>query len=194
MPSDIVVMQEIIWKARPDFIIETGVARGGSIIFSASMLELTGGSKVIGVDVDIRAHNREEIEKHPMASRILLIEGSSVASETVARVKSEIPEGAKVMVVLDSDHSRDHVLKELRSYGPLVTKGQYLIVADTLLGRLKPNQTPKNQASVWLPGNEPLAGLNIYLQETNRFEPDDEINGKMIMSSSPGGYLKCVVE
>ena len=195
MPSDIVVTQEIIWRTRPDVIIETGVARGGSLVFSASMLAMIGSAgKVIGVDIDIRAHNRDTIEKHPMASRITLIQGSSVAPETVQRVKDEIPKYAKVMIVLDSDHSRDHVLNELRAYGPLVTKGQYLIVADTLLGRLRPDQTPKNQASVWLPGNEPLAGLDAYLKETDRFEPDDEINGKMIVSSSPGGYLKCVRE
>ncbi|HRY03322.1 MAG TPA: CmcI family methyltransferase, partial [Beijerinckiaceae bacterium] len=131
MPSDIVVTQEIIWRTRPDVIIETGVARGGSLVFSASMLAMIGSAgKVIGVDIDIRAHNRDTIEKHPMASRITLIQGSSVAPETVQRVKDEIPKYAKVMIVLDSDHSRDHVLNELRAYGPLVTKGQYLIVAD----------------------------------------------------------------
>jgi cephalosporin hydroxylase len=120
-PADILATQEVIWTTKPDVIIETGVARGGSMVFMASLLELIGKGKVVGVDIDIRAHNRKAIEEHPMSRRISLIEGSSVAYETVARVKAEIPDGAAVMVVLDSDHSRDHVLAELRAYGPLVT-------------------------------------------------------------------------
>ncbi len=192
MPADIVALQEIVWRARPDVIIETGVARGGSLIFFASLLTLIGKGKVIGVDIDIRAHNRDTIERHPMASRITLIEGSSIAPDVVAKVKAEMPQGAKVMVVLDSDHSRDHVLEELRAYAPLVTKGQYLIVADTLLGHLNLEQTPTNQSKLWPPGNEPLSGLDAYLKETDRFERDMEIDGKLIISSSPGGYLLCV--
>lgn len=192
MPADIVATQEAIWKSRPTVIVETGVARGGSLVFSASMLALIGEGKVIGVDIDIRAHNRDTIENHPMASRITLIESSSIAPETVAKVKAEIPPGARVMLVLDSDHSRDHVLEELRTYAPLVTKGQYLIVADTLLGRLRPEQTPTGQSKFWPPGNEPLAALKAYLKETDRFERDDELDGKLIVSSSPGGYLRCL--
>ena len=192
MPPDIVAAQEIIWKARPDVIIETGVARGGSVIFYASILTLVGKGKVVGVDIDIRAHNRDTIEKHPMAGRITLIEGSSIAEETIARVRAEIPAGASVMVVLDSDHSRAHVLAELRAYAPIVTAGQYLIVADTMLGFLKPDQTPRKRSRFWPAGDEPLAALNDYRRECDRFEPDEEINGKMIFANSPGGYLRCV--
>ena len=191
LPSDIVAMQEAIWRSKPDVIVETGVARGGSLIFFASMLKLLGRGKVIGVDIDIRAHNRDTIEHHPMAERISLIEGSSIADDTLAKVRSEVPDGASVMVVLDSDHSRDHVLAELRAYAPLVTKGQYLIVADTLLGRLEPHQTPTARSKIWYPGDEPLAALHRYLEECSRFVLDEEINGKMILSSSPGGYLLC---
>src|ERR1700752_5205362 len=114
--------QEVIWAAKPAVIIETGVARGVSLIFSAAMLALLGKGKVIGVDIDIRAHNRDTIERHPMSKRVVLIEGSSTHATTLAKVRAEIPVGASVMVVLDSDHSREHVLAELRGYGPLVTE------------------------------------------------------------------------
>jgi cephalosporin hydroxylase len=146
---------------------------------------------VIGVDIDIRAHNRSAIEGHPLAPRITLIEGPSTTPETMAKVRAEIPAGASVMVVLDSDHSRDHVLAELRAYGPLVTEGQYLVVADTLLGRGDASQTPTKRSKVWHPGDEPYAALNAYLRETDRFAPDEVLNGKLVLSSSPGGYLIC---
>lgn len=192
MPADVMATQEVIWNTKPDIIIETGVARGGSVIFMASILQVIGKGKVIGVDIDIRAHNRDSIEKHPMSSRITLIEGPSTTAETLAKVKAEIPEGASVMVVLDSDHSRDHVLDELRTYGPLVTEGQYVVVADTLLGWGDASQTPTKRSKVWHPGDEPYAALNAYLKETDRFETDPILNGKLVLSSSPGGYLKCV--
>ena len=192
LPADIMATQEVIFATKPDVIIETGVARGGSVIFMASLLELTGKGKVIGVDIDIRPHNRDAIERHPMAKRITLIEAPSADSTTLERVRAEIPPGARVMVILDSDHSRDHVLSELRAYGPLVTEGQYLVVADTLLGRLQPSQTPKERSKIWAPGDEPEAALKVYMQETNRFEVDLVINGKLVFSSSPGGYLRCV--
>ncbi len=191
LPADVMATQEVIWQAKPDIIIEMGVARGGSVIFLASMLQMLGGGKVIGVDIDIRAHNRDSIESHPLSHRITLIEGGSTDLGTLDRVQSVIPADAKVMVVLDSDHSRDHVLAELRAYGPLVSKGQYMVVADTLLGRLSLEQTPHKRSAIWEPGNEPLSALNTYLTETDRFTPDQVINGKLVMSSSPGGYLLC---
>jgi len=157
----------------------------------ASMLELVGNGKVIGVDIDIRAHNRDTIERHPMSKRVVLIEGSSTHATTFAKVKAEIPIGASVMVVLDSDHSREHVLAELRGYGPLVTEGCYLVVADTLLGHFEREHTPRNRSNVWFKGNEPLSALQAYLLETDRFEVDPILNGKLIFSSSPGGYLRC---
>lgn len=192
MPADVMATQEVIWNTKPDIIIETGVARGGSMIFMASLLKVIGKGKVIGVDIDIRAHNRDSIEKHPLSPLITLIEGPSTTVETLAKVKAEIPAGASVMVVLDSDHSRDHVLDELRCYGPLVTEGQYIVVADTLLGRGDMSQTPTKRSKIWYPGDEPYAALNAYLKETDRFETDEALNGKLVLSSSPGGYIRCV--
>jgi len=127
-----------------------------------------------------------------MAKRVVLVEGPSTDGATLARVIAEIPASASVMVVLDSDHSRDHVLAELRSYGPLVTEGCYLVIADTLLGHLDPGQTPRNRSQVWLKGNEPLSALEAYLEETDRFEIDPVLNGKLILSSSPGAI--CAAE
>ena len=192
LPADIMATQEVIWATKPDLIVETGVARGGSVLFMASMLELIGRGKVVGVDIDIRAHNRDSIERHPLARRVVLIEGPSTDARTLLRVKAEIAPGAAVMVVLDSNHSRDHVLAELRSYGPLVTQGCYLVVADTVLGHLDAGGTPRKRSQVYLKGNEPLSALAAYLEETDRFEADAAVNGKLILSSSPGGYLRCV--
>ena len=191
LPADTMATQEAIWDTKPDVIIESGVARGGSVIFLASMMKLLGRGKVIGVDIDIRKHNRESIEQHPMSDSIVLIEGSSTSEATLELVRREIPDGSRVMVILDSDHSRDHVLAELRAYGPMVSPGQYLVVADTLLGWIRPDQTPQKRSSVWEPGNEPWAAVQTYLAETDRFAPDDVLNGKLVMSSSPGGYLLC---
>lgn len=191
MPADVLATQEVIWATKPDVIVETGIARGGSMIFLASMLQLLGNGTVIGIDIDIRAHNRQSIESHPLAHRIKMIERSSTDDDTLARVRRLIPKGAKVMVILDSDHSREHVLSELRAYGPLVTPGQYLVVADTLLGRIRPDQTPKKRSGVWEPGNEPLTALRQYLSETDRFDVDPVINGKLVIASSPGGYMRC---
>lgn len=193
LPADIVATQEVIWNTRPDVIIETGVARGGSLIFMASILACIGAenSKVIGVDIDIRAHNREAIEQHPLSRKIELIQGGSVDESVLNQVKASIPSGARVMVVLDSDHSYDHVLKECRAYGPLVTEDCYLVVADTLVGLL-PDDAIIRRSREWVKGDDPLAACQKYLSETDRFVVDEEVNGKLIMSSSPGGYLRCV--
>jgi cephalosporin hydroxylase len=192
LPADIMATQEVIFATKPDVIIETGVARGGSVIFMASLLELIGKGKVVGIDNDIRPHNRDTIQRHAMNNRIKLIEGPSADARTLKMVRDEIPVGASVMVVLDSDHSRDHVLAELRCYGPLVTQGQFLIVADTIVGHIDESRALKNRSKVWFKGNEPLAALEAYLAETERFEVDQLINGKLILSSSPGGYLRCI--
>jgi cephalosporin hydroxylase len=191
LPADVMATQEVIWATKPDVIIETGVARGGSVLFMASLLELIGKGKVIGVDIDIRAHNRDSIERHPMAKRVVLIEGPSTDPAVLGKIRTEIPKNASVMVVLDSDHSYAHVLAELRAYAPFVTAGSYLVVADTRLGYLDESQTPRKRSKVWLRGDEPLTALTDYLRETDRFEIDPEINGKLILSSSPGGYLRC---
>ena len=183
--------QEVIWKTKPDIIIETGVARGGSVLFMASILEMMGNGQVIGVDIDIRKHNRESIEAHPMSKRVTLIEGGSVDDTILKQVRANIPDGARVMVVLDSDHSRDHVLEECRAYGPMVTKDCYMVVADTLVGHLDEKEAPQNRSQVWYKGNDPLTALQDYMLESDRFEIDLEINGKLVLSSSPGGYLRC---
>ena len=191
-PQDIVAMQEIIWEVKPDLIIETGVARGGSVLFMASLLEIMGGGKVIGVDIDIRAHNRATIEDHTMSKRVALIEGGSVDEDTLASVRAQIPDGARVMVVLDSDHSREHVLSECRAYGQMVTEGCYLVVADTLVGHITEDNAPTKRSKIWFKGDEPLSALNDYLAETDRFVVDPVLNGKLVLSSSPGGYLQCI--
>lgn len=189
MPPDLVAVQEILWDARPDVIIETGVARGGSLIFYASILQLLGKGRVIGIDIDIRPHNRDSIERHPLAHRIELVAGSSVDAATVARVRRSIPAGASVMVILDSNHTHAHVLDELRLYAPLVTRGQFLIVADTMVERI-PAQAHRPRP--WGPGNNPETALDAYLAETDRFERDPFVNAKLLISSSPGGYLRCL--
>lgn len=192
LPADIMATQEVIWNSKPDVIVETGVARGGSVLMLASLLQLTGGRKVIGVDIDIRAHNRDSIENHPMSKHVELIEGSSTSPETLEKVRSHINPGDRVMVILDSDHSFEHVLNELRTYGPIVTEGCYLVVADTLLGFLSEDQTPRERSHVWLKGNEPLSAIRQYVTETDRFELDEVLNGKLVMSSSPAGYYRCI--
>lgn len=191
-PADVMATQEVIWNTKPDIVIETGVARGGSVVFMASLLALTGNenARVIGVDIDIRAHNREAIETHPLAGRIHLVEGGSVDDSTLQAVRNLIPAGAKVMVILDSDHSHDHVLAECRAYGPLVTAGCYMVVADTVVGHFNEEQTPRKRSKVWLRGNEPLSALAEYMKENDDFEVDPVINGKLVLSSSPGGYCK----
>ncbi|MBJ2151164.1 CmcI family methyltransferase [Paracoccus sp. IB05] len=190
MPADIMATQEVIWETKPDVIIETGVARGGSVLFMASLLEVMGKGKVIGVDIDIRAHNREAIESHPMSKRVVLIEGGSADEDTLTKVRAEIPPGARVMVVLDSDHSRDHVLAECRAYGDLVTEGCYLVVADTLVGHVSEENAPKKRSKLWFAGNEPLSALRDYMAETDAFEVNEVLNGKLVLSSSPGGYIR----
>ena len=188
-PQDLMAMQELVLRIEPDVIIETGVAHGGSVIFHASMLELLGGDRfVMGIDVDIRAHNRAEIEAHPMMKRIRLIEGSSVDPAVVARVGHAVA-GKCVLVSLDSNHTHDHVLAELRAYGPLVTKGSYAIVFDTLIDDLPASFSTGRP---WGPGNNPKTAVNAYLKESNRFVPDDQIDAKLLISAAPGGYLRCV--
>ena len=188
-PQDIVAMQEIIWQIKPRVIVETGIARGGSLIFYASMLELIGGDGiVIGVDVDIRAHNRVEIEKHPMMKRIRLIEGSSIAESIVTQVRDFIANRAPVLVVLDSNHTHDHVLAELRQYAPMVTAGSYLVVFDTVIELMPPDFFPNRP---WGRGNNAMTAVREYLKESDRFEIDRTIQNKLLITVAPEGYLKC---
>lgn len=187
MPTDIVAMQEIIWETRPQVVIETGVARGGSVILYASILQLLGEGSVIGIDIDVRSHNRRVIESHPLAHRIELVEGSSVDDRTLEEVRRRIGSASRVMVVLDSDHAHDHVLAELRAYSDLVTPGQFIVVADTMV-ELLPVQ--EHRPRHWGPANNPMTALRAFLQEDERFEIDAYTNGKLLMTSNPSGYLR----
>lgn len=189
MPPDVIAVQEVIWEMRPQVIIETGVARGGSLIFYASILQLIGEGKVIGVDIDIRAHNRDSIESHPLSHRIELVQGSSVDDKILKDIKSRIPAGARVMVILDSNHTHEHVFDELKLYAPLVTKGQFLIVADTVVEQI-PVQAHRPRP--WGPGNNPATALDAFLEGNSQFVRDPFVNAKLLISSSPGGYLRRV--
>jgi cephalosporin hydroxylase len=189
MPPDIMVTQELIWSSRPQLIIETGIARGGSVILSSSLLELLGEGSVLAVDIDIRAHNREAIENHPLAHRVELIQGSSVAPEIIAQVRERAAGVERVMVILDSNHTHDHVLAELEAYAPLVTDGQYLIVADTAIEHIP---VQDHRPRPWGPGDNPRTALDTYLTEHEGFELDEYLNDKLLYTSSPGGYLRKV--
>jgi cephalosporin hydroxylase len=189
-PQDILAVQEIIWRTTPDLIIETGIAHGGSLILSASCLELIGGNgTVLGIDVDIREHNRREIEVHPLFKRIVMLEGSSVAQEIVEKVRAAAEGRERIMVMLDSNHTRDHVLKELQIYSPLVTKGCYLVVFDTIIEDL-----PRNFFSdrPWDRGDNPKTAVQQFLNSNDRFVIDKEIDSKLLITVAPSGYLRCV--
>src|SRR5665213_3152619 len=132
-PQDMMAMQELIWEIKPDLIIETGIAHGGSIIYYSSLLELIGKGEVLGIDIDIREHNKKKIEEHPMYKRIHMLEGSSITGEMVSRVKPFAEGKQSVMVCLDSNHTHEHVLAELNLYAPFVTPGSYIVVFDTIV-------------------------------------------------------------
>lgn len=190
-PQDMIAMQEIIWQVKPDLIIETGIAHGGSIIYYASLLELLGDGQVLGIDIDIREHNRVEIENHPMFRRIEMIEGSSI-DEDIAKRVYEFARGKKrVLVVLDSNHTHEHVLKELGLYSPLVTKGSYLVVFDTVVEDMPGEFFPDRP---WGKGNNPKTAVWEFLETNDRFEIDKEIEGKLLITVAPDGYLRCVKE
>ncbi len=189
-PQDIIALQEIIWKVKPDLVIETGIARGGSIIFYASLLELIGkNGLVIGIDNDIREHNRVEIEKHSMYKRIKMIEGSSIDKKVVDKLYEYSKNKKNVLVILDSNHTHEHVLKELNLYSPLVTKGSYLTVLDTIIEDMPENFFANRP---WGKGNNPKTAVWEFLKSTNRFEIDKEIEDKLLITVAPDGYLKCI--
>jgi len=189
-PQDILAIQEIIWKTKPDIIIETGIARGGSLIFMASILHLLNrNGKVIGIDVDIRPHNRKLIESHPLSSRIKMIEGSSIEYSVIKQLKTIITTSDKVMVILDSNHTHDHVLEELHLYAPFVTKNCYLIVMDTVIEDMPVTFFPDRP---WGKGNNPKTAVHTFLKENTRFEIDHMIENKLLITSAPDGYLKCL--
>lgn len=188
-PQDMIAVQEIIWQVKPDLIIETGIAHGGSLIFDASMLELLGdGGQVLGIDIDIREHNRVEIEKHPMFKRITMIEGSSIDEEIVRQVYDFAKGKKRVMVFLDSMHTHDHVLKELELYSPLVTAGSYLVVFDTIIEDMPEDFFPDR---LWGKGNNPKTAVWEFLKKNDYFEIDKEMENKLLITVAPDGYLRC---
>ena len=184
-PNDIVVMQELIWSLKPDLIIETGIAHGGSLVFSASILELIGKGKVLGVDIEIREHNRIAIEDHPLSNRIDLIEGSSIADETISKVKGFIKPNQTIMVMLDSNHSEKHVTKEMQIYGEFVTPGSYLIVHDGAQAYV--SDIPRGK-SEW-EYDHPLISIHKFMRSTKNYEIDSYMT-RFGQTSSPEGWLK----
>lgn len=189
-PQDIIAMQEIIWQVKPDLIFETGIAHGGSLIFYASMLEMIGhDGQVLGVDIDIRKHNRAEIENHPVFKRIKLIQGSSIDKDVANQVHAFAQGKRQVMVVLDSNHTHEHVLKELGLYSCLVTKDSYLVVFDTIIEDMPEDFFPDRP---WGRGDNPKTAVHEFLKENDRFKIDMEIQSKLLVTAAPDGYLKCV--
>ena len=189
-PADILAMQEIIWRTKPEVIIETGIAHGGSLIFSASMLELLGGNgTVIGIDIDIRSHNRVELERHPLSKRITLLEGSSTSVGIVDTVKRLVRGRERVLVILDSNHTHEHVLLELELYSPLVTKDSYIVVLDTIIEDLPADTYPDRP---WRKGNNPKTAVWEFLRRNERFRIDRDLEAKLLITGAPDGYLECI--
>jgi cephalosporin hydroxylase len=192
-PQDIVAMQQIIWETQPDLIIETGIAHGGSLIFSASMLELNaacGGNpeaSVLGIDIDIRAHNRTAIEAHPLYRRISMIEGSSIDPAVIAQARAAAEGKKSVLVCLDSNHTHDHVLAELDAYADLVTVSNYCVVFDTVIEDLPSGSYPDRP---WDKGANPKTAVHQWLKSHSEFVIDRDIDEKLLISVAPDGYLK----
>jgi cephalosporin hydroxylase len=188
-PQDMIAMQEIIWRLKPDLIIETGIAHGGSLVYYASLLELIGKGEIVGIDIDIRKHNREEIEKHPMFKRIKMIEGSSVEKETVDQVAALAAGKQTVLVSLDSNHTHEHVLQELEMYAPFVTSDSYLVVFDTIVEEMPDDYLPGRP---WKQGDNPKTAVMEFLKSHPEFQIDKDIDNKLLISVGPDGYLKRV--
>lgn len=192
-PQDMIAMQELIWSVQPDLIVETGIAHGGSLIFSAAMLELNaacGGptdAGVLGIDIDIRAHNRAAIDAHPMARRITMIQGSSIAPDVVAQVHAFAKGRRRVLVSLDSNHTHTHVLAELEAYAPLSSVGSYCVVFDTVIEEMPAEMFGDRP---WGPGDNPKTAVQAYLTAHPEFEIQKQIDHQLLISVAPGGYLK----
>jgi cephalosporin hydroxylase len=188
LPMDAMAMQEIIAAVKPDLIIETGVAHGGSVLLSASMLELLGHGEVVGIDIDIRPHNRQAIEAHPLAKRITLIEGSSTAAETIDKVKVMAAGKAKVLVFLDSNHTHEHVLNELNAYAGLVSVGSYCVVFDTFVEDLPADYVWADRP--WGKGNNPKTAIWEWIKGHPEFEIDRSVEDRLLITSAPDGFLR----
>jgi cephalosporin hydroxylase len=204
-PEDMVALQEIIWQTRPDLIIETGIAHGGSLVLSASLLAMLdmcdaiesgqafhpkdSKRKVLGLDIDIRDHNRRAIESHPMSSRIEMIQGSSIDPEVIEKVRQIAKGYSSILVCLDSNHTHEHVLAELEGYAPLVTKGNYCIVFDTFVEDMPKDYFPDRP---WNPGNSPKSAVREFLKSHPEFGIDKSLNNKLLITVAPDGFLKCI--
>ena len=204
-PQDMVAMQELVWATRPDLIIETGIAHGGSLVLSASLLAMldycdavqggavidpkAGKRKVLGLDVDIRAHNRAAIEAHPMAHMITMIEGSSIAPDVIAEVHEYVRDFKRIMICLDSNHTHEHALAELTAYAPLTSKGCYCVVFDSFVEDMPADLFPDRP---WGPGDNPKTAVWEYLKTHSEFEIDNNIQHKLQITVAPDGYLKRV--
>jgi cephalosporin hydroxylase len=204
-PQDMIAMQELIWEIKPDLIIETGIAHGGSLIMNASMLALLdlcdaiesgitlnpreSQRKVLGIDIDIRAHNRVAIEAHPMASRIQMIQGSSIAPNIVEQVRNVAKDYERILVCLDSNHTHAHVIAELDAYAPLTSVGSYCVVFDTIVEDMPDDKFPDRP---WGPGNNPKTAVWEYLKTHPEFEINKSIQHKLLITVAPDGYLKRV--
>lgn len=187
-PQDMVKMQELIWSIQPDILIETGIAHGGSLIYYASIMELIGKGEVLGIDIDIREHNRREIEAHPMAKRISMIQGSAVDERIAQQVRERAAGKQTVMVCLDSNHTHEHVLRELELYAPLTTVGSYCVVFDTIVE----DMPAKMYDRPWDVGDNPKTAVWEYLKAHPEFEIDKAIDNQLLISVAPDGYLKRV--
>ena len=187
-PQDLMAMQQLIWQIRPRWIIETGVARGGSAIFYASMLELLAGDgRVLGIDIDIRQHNRRRLEAHPLFTRVELMEGSSTDAALVERVQQRVAGAGPVLVCLDANHTHDHVLAELHAYAPMVGAGSYVVVFDTIIEQLGGTENRD-----WSKSDNPATAVTAFLQECDRFEIDRTLSAQLMISSNPNGFLRCL--
>ena len=188
-PQDLIALQEIIWLTKPDLIIETGIARGGSIIFSASILEMIGKGQVLGIDIDIREHNKQKIKNHKLFKRISMLEGSSIDKKIVKQVHQFAKGKKNILLLLDSLHTHKHVLKELNLYSNLIRKNNYIIVYDTVI-----NDMPKNSFKnrPWNKKNNPKIAVKEFLSKNNKFIIDKEIENKLLITSCPDGFLKRV--
>lgn len=185
-PQDMIAMQELLWKIQPDLLIETGIAHGGSLIYYASIMELIGKGHVLGIDIDIREHNKNEIEAHPMYKRISMIQGSAIDLNIIEEVRTHIKPGMTVMVSLDSNHTHEHVLEELKLYSPFVTKNSYCVVFDTIVEDMPQAMYDRP----WDKGNNPKTAVWEFLKTNTDFEIDKQIDNKLLISVAPQGYLK----
>jgi cephalosporin hydroxylase len=192
LPQDMFALQEIIFRTRPRFIIEVGAAWGGSTLFYSTMMEILGGERIIAIDIYIPEDLRERITAiGGITKRITWINGSSIAQTTIDEVKEIIGDSREVLVILDSHHSHDHVLKELQLYSPLVGKGYYLICGDTIVEQMPEHPS---RARPWGPGDSPKTALDEFLKENDRFEVDRTLENKLLLTCNPGGYLRCIKE